>query len=240
MNFESVVDVVFFSGEEYQNYLDTNFPHYKERLVTIPVSLQYKVPVHGVPDKRNEILKACEEKDKKSMGTWNKEVSGQQSELIIFNLLQQKCSGEPSLLVNGFHENHLFKVLPENHKSKKGVKLSENDMILFKKATNRNYDPLNEEVNTCFDFVEGDVFSEKNIIDVLKTIEKYQPGKTLLSKRNKENYSKLMEDYLKGKMKKKRFNKNEMKDLVLKKLLDLTLPDSEFDILLFRKVGIIL
>ena len=30
--------IYFYSDEEYCNFLETNFPHYNERMVTVPVS----------------------------------------------------------------------------------------------------------------------------------------------------------------------------------------------------------
>ena len=125
-----VKSYVYFSGEEFLNHLHINFPYYNERLVTLPVSLKYKVNIHGVPDKRKDILKSCDEDDKKLIRSWDKEVSGKQSEVIIFNLLQQKCSGEPSLLVSSFCENYLFKVIRENlQNEKKGIELNEKVLL---------------------------------------------------------------------------------------------------------------
>ena len=74
--------------------------------------------------------------------------------------------------------NHLVRQNLQN--KKKGIELSENEIVL-NKAINRNYEPLEEEVKAWLDLVEGDVFSERNTTDVLKILEEQKPGIYFLS-----------------------------------------------------------
>ena len=84
-------------------------------MVTVPVSFQYKdvqgVKTHGIVRddggrKGEEISK--EEKE------WNKRVSGIRAEQRLFDLLQRLFSDEPCLLINGFNESDLIKVVESN------------------------------------------------------------------------------------------------------------------------------
>ena len=84
-------------------------------MVTVPVSFQYKdvqgVKTHGIVmddggRKGEEISK--EEKE------WNKRVSGIRAEQRLFDLLQRLFSDEPCLLMNGFNESDLIKVVESN------------------------------------------------------------------------------------------------------------------------------
>ena len=81
-------------------------------MVTVPVSFQYKdvqgVKTHGVVRddggrKGDDVSK--EEKD------WNKAVSGLRAEQRIFDELQRQFSDQPCLLINGFNEHDLIKVV---------------------------------------------------------------------------------------------------------------------------------
>ena len=78
-------------------------------MVTVPVSFQYKdVSTHGIVRdeggrKGKDVSK--EEKD------WNKAVSGYRAEQRIFDELQRRFSDQPCLLINGFSEQDLIKVV---------------------------------------------------------------------------------------------------------------------------------
>ena len=108
--------------EELCKFLKSYFPDYNERMVTVPVSFQYKgvqgVKTHGIVRddggrKGDDIGK--EEKD------WNKAVSGLRAEQSIFDELQRQFFDEPCLLMNGFSEHNLIKVVKSKlQKDKKG------------------------------------------------------------------------------------------------------------------------
>ena len=78
-------------------------------MITVPVSFQYKgVKTHGIVrddggKKGKEISK--EEKD------WNKAVSGLRAEQRIFDEIQRQFSDQSCLLMNGFNEQDLIKVV---------------------------------------------------------------------------------------------------------------------------------
>ena len=103
---------VYFQDDEFSEFLKKNFPHFNERMVTVPVSFQYKdvqgVKTHGIVRddggrKGDDVSK--EEKD------WNKAVSGLRAEQRIFDEIQRQFSDQPCLLMNGFSEHDLIKVV---------------------------------------------------------------------------------------------------------------------------------
>ena len=124
-----------FIDDAFSEFLRTNFPDYNDRMVTVPVSFQYKgvqgVKTHGIirndgGRKGDDVIK--EEKD------WNKAVSGLRAEQRIFDELQRQFSDQPCLLMNGFSEHNLLKVVKSKlQKDKKG-----------------KCDALSDEVNTKF------------------------------------------------------------------------------------------
>ena len=88
-------------------------------MVTVPLSFQYKgvqgVKTHGIVRddggrKGDEVSK--EEKD------WNKAVSGLRAEQRIFDELQRQFSDQPCLLMNGFSEHDLIKVVRDKLQKK--------------------------------------------------------------------------------------------------------------------------
>ena len=93
-----------------------------ERMVTVPVSFQYKdlqgVRTHGIVSdgggqKGKEVSK--EELD------WNKAVSGIRAEQRLFEEIQRRFSDQPCLLMNGFSESNLIKVVKKKlQKDEKG------------------------------------------------------------------------------------------------------------------------
>ena len=109
-------------------------------MVTVPVSFQFNIPVkdaiekktkvtHGIVSERREggeMEKCKEEKD------WYKAASGLRAEQKIFDKLQEQFSDQPCLLVNGFHEQDMIKVIREEIKGIKGKgKLSDKVRILL-------------------------------------------------------------------------------------------------------------
>ena len=66
--------------------------------------------------------------------------------------------------------------------------------------------------------------SEKNLIALMPT-DKLQ-----------NTFHEKIEAYMKGTQKEKTLSRNEMENLLIRKTLELTNPNSEYDILLFQKV----
>ena len=110
--------------DEYCEFLKRNFPHYNERMVTIPVSFQYKdVKTHGIVcdnGRRKGGEKSKEEK------YWIGAVSRLRAKQRIFYEIQRQFSDKPCLLINGFSEHDLIKVVKSKlHKYENGIQLSD-------------------------------------------------------------------------------------------------------------------
>ena len=118
--------------DEYREFLKTNFPHYNERMVTIPVSFQYKdLKTHGIVS--DDVGRKGGEKSKDE-SNWIKAVSGLRAEQRIFDEIQRHFSDIPCLLINGFTEHDLIKVVKSKlQKEKKGIQLSDQVKTDFKK-----------------------------------------------------------------------------------------------------------
>ena len=119
--------------DEYREFLKTNFPLYNERMVTIPVSFQYKdMKTHGIVS--DDVGRKGGEKSKDYERTWIKDASGLRAEQRIFDQIQRHFSDKPCLLVNGFTEHDLIKVVKSKlQQEKKGIELSEKVNIQFEK-----------------------------------------------------------------------------------------------------------
>ena len=81
-------------------------------MVTVPVSFQYK-GVQGVKTPgivRDDGGRQVEEVSKEEKD-WNKAVSGLRAEQRIFDEIQRQFSDQPCLLINGFSEQDLIKVV---------------------------------------------------------------------------------------------------------------------------------
>ena len=103
-----------YSDDEFCKFLQKNFPHYNERMVTVPVSFQYKgmqgVKTHGIVRDNGGRKGDDVSKEEKN---WNKAVSGLRAEQRIFDEIQRHFSDQPCLLMNGFCEQDLIKVVKD-------------------------------------------------------------------------------------------------------------------------------
>ena len=77
---------------------------------------------------------------------------------------------------------------------------------------------------------------EVDLPKLLKTIQEYKPGYNLQTENNKKNYMKNIENFLSKKFKEGFHSNDQLKDLILEHFLNLTYPNSEYDLLLFLKV----
>ena len=92
---DSVNQIVHLDDAFYE-FVKTNFPHYNELMVTVPVSFQYKnVKTHGIVSHDGD--RKGGEKSKDEMD-WLKAVSGQRAEQRIFDEIQRKLVHKPCLL----------------------------------------------------------------------------------------------------------------------------------------------
>ena len=106
--------------------MKSTYPDYKKRLVSVPKCFQYSVKTHGIPSEGRNMLKNYEGEDREKLHTWVTETRGKSAEEEIFNMLTTMFSDEPCLLVSGFTENNLLKVVRENlRREGKGLKLTE-------------------------------------------------------------------------------------------------------------------
>ena len=101
-------------------------------MVTIPVSFQYKgLKTHGIVS--DDVGRKGGEKSKDE-SNWIKAVSGLRAEQRIFDKIQRHFSDKPCLLINGFTEHDLIKVVKSKlQQEKKGIELSEKVNIQFEK-----------------------------------------------------------------------------------------------------------
>ena len=90
------------------------------------------------------------------------------------------------------------------------------------------------------DTVEGSLFSENNrqkLWDAMKGKEPEGRLKDLLpTEKLKKNFQEIIKDHLKGTFKEKTLSIDSMKNILVRKMLELTKPDQEYDILIFQKV----
>ena len=114
-------------NDEYSKFLKDNFLHYNERMVTVPLSFQYKdLRTHGIVSD-DEGRKAGE-----TSKDWKKATSGLRAEQKIFDEIQRQFSDQPCLLMNGFSEHNLFKVIKSKiQQDKNGIQLSHQVIFIF-------------------------------------------------------------------------------------------------------------
>ena len=83
-------------------------------------------------------------------------------------------------------------------------------------------------------FMERD---PQKVLDAMKGLGPAMKLITLLpTEKLQKKFHETIENYLKAKFKEKRLSKDEMEYLIVRKLLELTNPNSEYDILFFQKV----
>ena len=79
--------------------------------------------------------------------------------------------------------------------------------------------------------------SRQRVLDALKGLEPEMKLIALLpTEKLRKKFHVTIEDFLKAKFKEKILSRDEMYHLLVRKLLELTNPNSEYDIILFQKV----
>ena len=95
-------------------------------------------------------------------------------------------------------------------------------------------------MDSWLDTVEESLLVENNrqkIWDAMKGKDPEERLKNLLPTENLKNkFQETIKNYLKATFKEKTLSKDELKQLLVRKMLELTNPNSEYDILLFQKV----
>ena len=110
----------------------------------------------------------------------------------------------------------------------------------FYKATNRHFEEIKKQVQLWLEPLAEALFEERSRQKVLDSMKGLEPEIKLIALLPTENLRKkfheTIENYLKAKLKEKILSKEEMYHLIVRKLLELTNPNSEYDILFFQKV----
>ena len=110
----------------------------------------------------------------------------------------------------------------------------------FYKATNRHYEEIRRLVKLWLEPLDERMFSERSrqkILDAMKGQESENKlGAFMPTEKLQKTFHEQIEDYMKGALKEKTLSRDEWKQLLVRKILELTNPNSEYDILLFQKV----
>ena len=110
----------------------------------------------------------------------------------------------------------------------------------FYKATNRHFEEILKQVKLWLEPLDERLFLEGNRQKILDAMKGQESEKKLITLQPTEKLGKKfhenIESYVKATMKEKTLSREEMEQLLVRKLLEMTNPNSEYDILLFRKV----
>ena len=111
----------------------------------------------------------------------------------------------------------------------------------FYKANNRHFDEILELINQWLKPLDEKLFSEGDRQKILDAMKGQEPEKKLITflptEKLKKKFHEYIESYIKATLKEKTLSREEMEQLLVRKLLEMTNPNSEYDILLFRKVA---
>ena len=110
----------------------------------------------------------------------------------------------------------------------------------FYKATNRHYEEIRRLVKLWLEPLDERMFFERSrqkILDAMKGQEsEYKLSDFMPTEKLQKTFHEQIEVYMKGTRKEKTLSRDEWKQLLVRKILELTNPNSEYDILLFQKV----
>ena len=111
----------------------------------------------------------------------------------------------------------------------------------FYKATNRHFEEILTLVKLWLKPLDERLFSDRDRHKILDAMKGQEPGmmlRNLLPTENlKRQFHKNIESYVIATLKEKTLSRREMEQLLVRKLLEMTNPNSEYDILLFQKVA---
>jgi len=124
------------------------------------------------------------------------------------------------------------------HKYENGIQLSDKESQFYK-ATNRHFEEIMAQVKFWLEPLDEILFMERDPQKVLDAMKGLGPAMKLITllptEKLQKKFHETIENYLKAKFKEKRLSKDEMEYLIVRKLLELTNPNSEYDILFFQK-----
>ena len=96
-------------------------------------------------------------------------------------------------------------------------------------------------VDLWMDTVEESLFFENNRLKLWDAMKGKEPEgrlKDLLpTEKLKKNFQETIKNHMKGTFKEKTLSRDEMYHILVRKMLELTNPNSEYDILFFQKVN---
>ena len=124
----SVIPTIPLSGEEFERFLVSTFPHWNDRLITPGFEFDDRKlhstrgfpGAHGPPGGDIPPEDAEANKEWRRFREWNKEGMAQLSEYKVFQMLQSGFANEPCLLISGFYERNICRLAQDtfnfNHK----------------------------------------------------------------------------------------------------------------------------
>ena len=111
----------------------------------------------------------------------------------------------------------------------------------FYQATNRHFDEIWKQVKLWLEPLDQRLFSEGNRQKILNAMKGQEPEKKLLTllptEKLRKKFDENIESCLTATMKEKTLSREEVEHVLVRKLLEMTNPNSEYDLLLFQKVG---
>ena len=121
----SVIPTIPLSGEEFERFLVSTFPHWNDRLITPGFEFDDRKlhSTRGFPGAHGILggnIPAEDADEWRRIREWNKEGIAQLSENKVFQMLQSGFANEPCLLISGFHERNICRLAQDtftfNHK----------------------------------------------------------------------------------------------------------------------------
>ena len=111
----------------------------------------------------------------------------------------------------------------------------------FYKATNRHFEEILKQVKLWLEPLDERLFFKGDRQKILDAMKGQEPEKKLITllptKKLGKCFYENIESYVKGTLQEKTLIREEMEQLLVRKLLEMTNPNSEYDILLFQKVA---
>ena len=90
------------------------------------------------------------------------------------------------------------------------------------------------------DAVEGSLFLENNRHKIWNAMKGKEPEGRLIdllpTEKLKKSFQETIKNYLNGTFKEKTLSRDEVHHILVRKMLELTNPNSEYDVLFFQKV----
>ena len=176
---------------------------------------------------------------------WNDKVHGLRAEQKIFDQIQQHLSLNQAtcLLINGINQKDVYKVLKDTlRQDKQLIQLSDRESKFYK-ATNTQFEKIKELVKLWLEPLDEGTFMERKMPVIWDAMKGHKAKNNLIAllptEKLRNQFDSTINNYISYildiKYEGKTLSKEEWEHLFVRKLLEQTKPDSEFDILLFQK-----